>query len=154
MYQPFAVSLNNSEKGKQLIDVFFKNWKQAESDFTTIQENFKTGYPVDIWYESESDAATLYFQFAIPGVNPDDVLITKSKDGDLRVKYERTDADDDKRRYVSRAISRKSFDLAWKIPRRFDVDSLEANFYQGLLTIKIPRSQSSLPETVKINVTE
>lgn len=148
-YQPFATVLRN--KPESLIDVLFKNALKTDFPFQNLGHEFKTGYPVDIYYENLETDPTLNFEFALPGVDPTDVEITKTKDGELHVKYEtkRHDASSN-RDYYSRSISKRNFDLIWKIPKRFDLDKMTAKFKNGLLTISIPRSQNSIPETVTI----
>ena len=152
-YQPFATALNNQEES--LLDVLFKNSLKSNFRFRNLEQNFSTGYPVDIYYENlnSDQAATLNFEFALPGVEPSDVEITRTKDGELRVKFDR-EVTQTNRDYYARAISRRKFDLVWKIPKRFSLERMDAKFKNGLLTITIPKSEDSIPETVKITVSE
>lgn len=152
-YQPFATAITTKREESPL-DVLFKNMLTTDFPFKNLDHGFKTGYPLDIFYQDlEGPNPTLNFEFALPGVEPSDVEITKTKDGELRVKYEAQKSETPARDYFSRTISKRAFDLVWKIPRRFDLQKMEAKFKNGLLSISIPRSSDSIPESVEI-VTE
>lgn len=137
-----------------LADVLFRNLLDAAGTFKIVDDRLKTGYPVDIYFENlnaDEKLVTMNFDFALPGVKPDSIQITRNSDGELRVKFDRP-VDTSDREYVVRTISKKSFDLSWRISRKFDLTRLESFWKDGLLTIKIPRSAESLPETVEVKV--
>lgn len=141
---------------EQFSEIFFRNLLDADSGLRLFNANTRTGYPVDIFFENlqmenDSGKTTLNFQFALPGVLPTDVKITRTNDGELRVRYDKPKSNES-RDYISKSISSKSFDLSWKISGKFDLSKLESTWLNGLLTISIPQSVESLPEQVEIKL--
>lgn len=136
-----------------LADILFRNLLNSYDSFKIVDSGLKPGYPVDIYFENLDDERNVLmkFEFALPGVKPEDVSVTRNSDGELRVRFDKP-KDDTSKEYVVRTISRKSFDLSWKISRKFDISKLESTWSNGLLTITIPRSQDSLPETVEVKI--
>ena len=47
-------------------------------------------------------------------------------------------------------IRRSSFDLGWKISRRFNLSDIKAEMKNGLLTLSVPYSEESKPKSIKI----
>lgn len=137
-----------------LADLFFRNLLDAGDNFKIVDNRLKPGYPVDIYFEGldgDEKLAVMKFEFALPGVTPENVKITRNSDGELRVKFDKPE-NTVAREYVVRTISRKSFDLSWRISRKFDLSKLESVWKDGLLTISIPRSVETLPETVEVKI--
>ncbi len=129
-------------------DIFVKNFFDTKTDFEAVANSGKLNYPVDI---SQTPDA-LILEIACVGVDVSDIKITKTP-GLLHIKYNRQS--DDKstanRTYISKSISRKSFDLGYKIPAKFDLDKISAQMDKGLLTITIPMKEDALPQEVIIN---
>jgi HSP20 family molecular chaperone IbpA len=122
-------------------DIVWKNFFDANSQFNTIDN--KINYPVDI-YETEDG---LRFELAVVGLDKEDLDI--QTDGDtLRVSHERKQ--EQERSYVQRGIAKRSFDLAWKVALKFDLNKLEAKLDKGLLIIDIPYADEKAPKKVKI----
>jgi HSP20 family molecular chaperone IbpA len=122
-------------------DIVWKNFFDANSQFNTIDN--KINYPVDI-YETENG---LRFELAVVGLDKEDLDI--QTDGDtLRVSHERQQ--EQERSYVQRGIAKRSFDLAWKVALKFDLNKLEAKLDKGLLIIDIPYADEKAPKKVKI----
>lgn len=122
-------------------DIVWKNFFDANSTFNTIDS--KINYPVDI-YETEDG---LRFELAVVGLDKEDLDI--HTDGDtLRVSHERQQ--EQERSYIQRGIAKRSFDLAWKVALKFDLNKLEAKLDKGLLIIDIPYADEKAPKKVKI----
>ncbi len=122
-------------------DIVWKNFFDANSQFNTIDN--KINYPVDI-YETENG---LRFELAVVGLDKEDLDI--HTDGDtLRVSHERQL--EQERSYIQRGIAKRSFDLAWKVALKFDLNKLEARLDKGLLIIDIPYADEKAPKKVKI----
>ena len=122
-------------------DIVWKNFFDANSTFNTIDS--KINYPVDI-YETEDG---LRFELAVVGLDKEDLDI--HTDGDtLRVSHERQL--EQERSYIQRGIAKRSFDLAWKVALKFDLNKLEAKLDKGLLIIDIPYADEKAPKKVKI----
>jgi HSP20 family protein len=124
-------------------DVVWKNILDSNSTFNTIES--KINYPVDI-YETETG---LRFELAVVGLNKEDLDIQVESDI-LRIKHERPDQEVPIGKYLQRGIARRSFDLAWKIASKLNLNKLEANMDKGLLIIDIPYAEEKAPKKVTI----
>lgn len=123
-------------------DIVWKNFFDSESTFSTFQH--KINYPVDI-YETEKG---LRFELAVVGLDKEDVQIQVEGDV-LRVSHNKSEQQNDTH-YIQRGIARRSFDLAWKIAIRFDLNKLNASMDKGLLILDIPLSENKTVKSIKI----
>jgi HSP20 family molecular chaperone IbpA len=130
-------------------DILFKNFFNNGSLFAPVIDR-RIGHPVDI-YENESG---LHFEIAGSGLTKDDINILIEGDV-LRVSY--TKPEDDKCcevndcKYYHRGISKKSFNLGYRIPlAKYNLGKAEAAMEHGLLRIDIPITNEAKPKTLKI----
>ena len=122
-------------------DIVWKNFFDVNSNFNTIQQ--KINYPVDI-YETDNG---LRFELAVVGLDKEDIDI--QIDGDtLRISHDKKT--EQEQSYIQRGIARRSFDLAWKISSKLDLNKLEAKLDKGLLIIDIPYASEKAPKKVTI----
>jgi len=152
--------------GLEPSDLLFRNFfDNIDNFFMPVLDNkawSKVNYPVDI-YETED---SLNIEIAVPGIDKEDIHIEEC-DGTLTVSYEkRTEhspekasdstelqvMNDNDRNWVRRGISRKSFNMGWKISNKFDLKKIDANMDKGLLQIKVPRAKEKdkLKKLIKI----
>jgi len=136
-------------QGLSPYELVFKNFFDAASEYTSVSSegDVKHNYPVNIGVADEA----LILQIACVGVNPQDIKIQKSRDT-LRLKYSRQADKDSKINWVSKKISRSSFDLGYKISAKYDLEKLETLWENGLLTIKIPIAEGEQFQEVEIKV--
>ena len=124
------------------LDIVWKNFFDGHSTFNTHQQ--KINYPVDI-YETDKG---LRFELAVVGLEKSDLDITV--DGDtLRVSHEKAEQEEEKN-YIQRGITRRSFDLAWKVASKFNLNKLNAEMDKGLLVIDVPYTESKEPKKITI----
>jgi HSP20 family protein len=126
-------------------DVLFKNFFNHESFFTPVIDT-RIGHPVDI-FEDESG---LHFEIAGTGLTKSDINI--SVEGDvLKVSYKKEDLEETEKKFFHRGITRKSFDLGYRIPlSKYDLSAAEAEMENGLLRIDIPIAEQAKPKTLTI----
>jgi len=124
-------------------DIVWKNFFDGQSNFNSIQH--KINYPVDI-YETETG---LRFELAVVGLDKEDLNISVESDI-LRITHDKKE--EAERSYLQKGITRRSFDLAWKVASKFDLGNLEASLNKGLLIIDIPYSESKAPKKIEIKV--
>lgn len=122
-------------------DIVWKNFFDANSNYNTIQQ--KINYPVDI-YETENG---LCFELAVVGLDKEDLDIQIEADT-LRVKHE--GKTDNERNYIARGIAKRSFDLAWKVASKFELNKLTAKLDKGLLILEIPYADAKAPKKINI----
>jgi HSP20 family protein len=134
-------------------EVLFKDFMKTSQSFDTVINRTMYDYPVDILETPKG----LQIEIAAVGLDKQDIKI-KIEDNDiLRVVYfkkERQLSDEaitaDDPSYIHRGITRRSFNLGWKVSAKFDLEKLEAKLDKGLLIIQIPFSEKSEPKTIQI----
>lgn len=127
-------------------DILFKDFFNASSTFVSPIDQ-KIGHPVDIYETKEG----LFFEIAATGLSKQDIKI--SIEGDiLRIVHNKVEESVDKTevRYYNKGISKRSFNLGYKIARRFDLEGIDAQMKDGLLTIYLPHTEENKPQQVKI----
>jgi HSP20 family molecular chaperone IbpA len=124
-------------------DIVWKNFLNSNSTFNTFQE--KINYPVDI-YETETG---LRFELAVVGLDKSDIDILVESDI-LRITHDKQITEEVEKSYLQRGITRRSFDLAWKIASKFNLVKLDAKLDKGLLIIDIPYAEEKAPKKVTI----
>tara|TARA_E500000318_G_C3504279_1_gene189607 strand:+ start:473 stop:895 length:423 start_codon:yes stop_codon:yes gene_type:complete len=126
-------------------DILVKNFFQKEEEFTT-PNNRIINHPLDI-FEDENG---LYFDIACTGLTKKQVKI--NVEGDiLKVSYDKKKTDNNEGiHFYHSGIAKRSFNLGWKIARRFDLSKIEATMKDGLLKLFIPLTPDSKPKTVSI----
>lgn len=132
------------QKGS-IFDLLVKNFHQSDTDFLPLIEA-KVGHPVDIYETKEG----LHLDIACTGINKEDIEV-KIEGDILRVKYEKPKEEvDPDIVYQQRGITRKSFNLGWKLASRFDLGQADAKFVNGLLEVRVPFAEAAKPKTLKI----
>ncbi len=135
-------TLNINERNP--FDILFRNFFNAEDQFAPAL-NSKQPHPLDIYYDDEG----LHFEVACTGLTKDDLDI--SVEGDLlKISYKKPKSEIDFSGYIYHGLSRKSFDLGYKISPKFNLNKIGAEMENGLLKLYIPISEESKPKTVKI----
>ena len=126
------------------LDILVKNFFQSEEQFQT-PNNKIINHPVDI-YEDEDG---IYFDIACTGLNKKQIDVNVENDI-LKVSYKKDKDDPDDYQYHYQGIAKRSFNLGWKIARRFDLSKIEASMKDGLLKLFIPLTPENKPKSVSI----
>ena len=125
-------------------DILVKNFFEQDSQFDKVNHR-AVGHPVDIWEDNEG----LTLEVACVGLNKSDVDVD-IEDDVLKVSYSKKDGSNESAHYHYRGVKKSSFDLGWKIARRFDLTKASANMENGLLKILVPFSKAAKPTSLKI----
>ena len=133
------------EKHFSPLDILVKNFFNTEEQFQT-PNNKILNHPVDIYEDKEG----LHFDIACTGLTKKQIEL-KVEDDVLRVSYTKKDnkKEEDLHIYHS-GIAKRSFNIGWKIARRFALSEIEASMKDGLLKLFIPLTPESKPKTVSI----
>ena len=125
-------------------DILVKNFFEQDSQFDKVNHR-AVNHPVDIWEDKEG----LTLEVACVGLNKSDVDVD-IEDDMLKVSYSKQEGSNESAHYHYRGVKKSSFDLGWKIARRFDLTKASANMENGLLKILIPFSIAAKPKSLKI----
>jgi len=130
-------------------DILFKNFFNNDSLFSSVGVDTKIGHPVDI-YENENG---LHFEVAGTGLTKEDIKINIESDI-LRISYNKNEdakcCEVNDCKYLHRGISRKSFNLGYRISSKFNLNLAEAEMENGLLKISIPFAEEAKPKQLII----
>ena len=126
-------------------DILFRNLFNAESQFAPAFQS-KQPHPVNIFYND----AGLHFEVACTGLTKKDIVI--DIEGDiLKISYKKPVDEEIHPGMIHHGLSKKSFDLRYKIAPKFNLGGIDAKLTNGLLEIYIPVAEESKPKTIKIN---
>ena len=90
-------------------------------------------FPTDLFFKNFFDTQTEFQSFTdVKPQYPVDIKVTDAGE------------------YIHRGITRKSFNMGWKIAPRYDLSQIEAVMKNGLLSITIPLFEEAKPKTIKI----
>ena len=124
-------------------DSLIKDFFNSETEFRPADQT-KINHPVDIYEANDG----LNIDIACVGLTKKDIEITVEGDI-LKVEYNRDKSKKDES-YVHRNIAKRSFNLGWRISRRFDLSKLNAKLELGLLQLSAPLTEDNKPKTVTI----
>jgi|TARA_B100000780_G_scaffold202628_1_gene143748 HSP20 family protein len=125
-------------------DILFRNHFNADSTFQPASDT-KQSHPLNIFFDDEG----LHFEVACTGLTKKDVIL--DIEGDiLKISYKKPEDEDFHEGTIHRGLSKKSFDLRYKIAPKFDLSKTDAVLENGLLDIFIPLAEEAKPKSIKI----
>ena len=134
------------EKHFSPLDILVKNFFNAEQEEFQQPNNRIINHPVDIY----EDKTGLYFDIACTGLTKKQIEL-KVEDDILRVIYTKKDDKEEKDLHIYHSgIAKRSFNIGWKIARRFSLPEIEASMKDGLLKLFIPLTPESKSKTNSI----
>jgi HSP20 family protein len=97
------------------------------------------------------DENGLTFEIACVGLDKKDVKISIESDI-LKVSYDKGSQQKStpEKRYYHTGVRKSSFNLGWKVARRFNLAKANAEMVNGLLCIQIPLANEAKPKTLTI----
>ena len=129
--------------GLSPFDILIKDFFNQDTEFRPAHQT-KINHPVDIYEANDG----LNIDIACVGLTKKDIELTVEGDI-LKVEYNRDKSKNDET-YVHRNIAKRSFNLGWRISRRFNLAKLEAKLELGLLHLFAPLTEDNKPKTVTI----
>ena len=91
---------------------------------------------------------TFVLSALVPGLKADDLNIQVLEDV-VRIEGEFHANDED---YLLRELPNGSFRRALRLPTEIDADKVEARITDGVLTLRLPKTESARPKKIKIAV--
>jgi HSP20 family protein len=128
-------------------DILFKDLFKDTENFVPAYAT-KPPHPLDI-YETKDG---LVFEVACTGIEKDAVRISTEDRDVIKITYEKPkEVDNTEINYIHKGIAKRSFNLAYKVASKYDLEGSTAKMENGLLTITIPYAEASKPRTLKID---
>ncbi len=130
---------------RQTMDRLFDDGYARPWRFLTTDDALRL--PVDI-AETENE---IDIKAEMPGMNPNEVEITIQDDALVIRGEHREETEDNKKDYRRREIRYGSFHRSIPLPSRVDAEHATADFNNGVLHLRLPRSESAKPKQIKVN---
>ena len=125
-------------------DILFRNHFHADSTFQPAA-NTKQPHPLNIFYDDKG----LHFEVACTGLTKNDVILDIEGDT-LKISYKKPEDEKFHEGTIHQGLSKKSFDLRYKIAPKFNLSKTDATLENGLLDIFIPLAEEAKPKSIKI----
>ena len=107
-----------------------------------------TTLPLDILER----AGELVIRAAIPGIDPND-LDVQVEENVLTIRGEsRQESESGEEKVYRREIATGRFARSVRLPEGLDLNRIDAEFRNGIVTITLPRQPEEKPKTLKVNV--
>ena len=104
--------------------------------------------PVDI---HETDDAYV-LEADLPGMTKDDISLTVLEDRITLTGTRKREKKHEERGYSRYERSEGSFERSFRIQGGIDADKVEAQFVNGVLTVKLPKPEEQKPRQIEVNV--
>jgi len=126
-------------------DILFHNFFHPSSGFLSAA-TAKHPHTLNMFYTDDK----LHFEVACTGLAKEDVNV--NIEGDiLKISYKKPEEEETLHPgTIYRGLSKRSFDLGYKISAKYDLSKAEAKLENGLLEIFIPVSEKAKPKSLKI----
>jgi HSP20 family protein len=126
-------------------DILFHNFFHPTSGFLSASTT-KQPHPLNIFY----DKTGLHFEVACTGLTKDDVKLD-IEDDILKISYEKPEEEKSFHSgTIVNGLSKRSFNLGYKISSKYDLSKADGKLENGLLTIFITITEKAKPKTIKI----
>jgi len=106
--------------------------------------------PVDLWETKDA----YHLRADVPGVTPDELEINATSDS-ISISGEvkgQADVTEDGWLRQERRVGK--FQRAFSLPVAVDPSKVEATFENGVLSLVLPKAESTKPRTIKVNATK
>jgi HSP20 family protein len=110
--------------------------------------NSATILPIDV-YEQDGN---FIVRAAVPGVAPEDLNVQVEKNVlSISGEHKQAEATEDTKVY-RREVNYGTFSRSVRLPENLNLEAVDAEFKNGVVTISIPKIEEPKPQPIKINV--
>ncbi len=131
----------------RVFDAFFKGFDMVP--FKTARERFGGFYP---FLDVKENDKEIDIKAELPGMDEKDVEVLLA-DNSVTIKGEKKEEKEDKDKdyyYMERSYG--AFNRVVPLPQGLDMDKAEANYKNGVLTIKIPKTEEAKAKVKKVSI--
>lgn len=146
VYQPSASYTNLRDEMDRLFDVAFPALStfQREGFFGDLQGQF----PIDLYQEKDS----VVVRAELPGFRKEDLEVEVA-DGVLTIAgHQKTEAKGDQHKANGVTTQERRVSRAISLPDHLTLDKIQATYENGVLTVKLPKSEEVKPKQIAIEV--
>lgn len=115
-----------------------------DADYENQTEN-QVWFPVDIKVENEAFELTAL----LPGLSPEDLNIQVVNET-VTISGEIKERRDTKANYLLAEIPNGYFSRTFTLPLPLDANGADANYENGLLTLRVPKAEAARPRMIKV----
>lgn len=128
---------------RSIFDDFFA--PSLLDEFFTTQPTLSS-VSADIWEEKDN----IFVKMALPGIKKEDIKITINEDNICITGQSKMEEENNKdRKYYFRSME-NSFEQSFNLPTKVNPDSVDAEFKDGVLTVKLPKADEVKPREIEI----
>lgn len=134
---------------RDMMDRLFEDAFIQPRDWMMNQGFSMSTLPLDM-YETKDDVVV---NTALPGVKPEDVDVTITGDTltiHAETKEESEDNKEKQGKYIRRERQYGEYTRTVTLPSGLKTDQAEASFDNGMLSLRIPKSEQQKPKTIQI----
>lgn len=114
------------------------------------EEEAELAFPVDV-YETDKE---IIVKAALPGVKPEEIDISVTSDS-LTIRGEsRHEEKVEKENFYRQEIRYGAFSRIVPLPAPIRAEEADAEYKDGLLTVKLPKKEEARPKTIKVRAKE
>lgn len=100
----------------------------------------------DIWEEKDD----IFVKMALPGVNKEDIKISIMEDSiNISGQTKKEEENNKEKKYYYRSME-SSFEQSFNLPTKIQSEKAEAEFKDGVLTVKLPKADAVKPKELEI----
>jgi HSP20 family protein len=126
-------------------------WKPLE-ELDEFFEHYVRPSTYDLAADVLEDENNIYVEMSTAGINPE-ALDIQTHDNVLRIRGTREEMHEKKGKHYSRKeIRRGRFEREISLPSTVDGTQAQADYFNGILKITLPKEKGKEPHRVKINV--
>ena len=138
---------NNILTLHKAMDRLFENsMNRIHEEIRHSQEDHYIIPRADAW-ENEDEVG---IELSLPGVKSDDVDITFEKDT-LTIAG-KISAHEEEKNWILRERRHGTFQRSFSLRVPIDIEKVEATYHDGLLVLRLPKSEASKPRKIAVNV--
>jgi len=136
----------------------FRPFRMLQQEFDDLFNRFSSDWDGGKWFSTSlatpcdlSETADAFqVRLDLPGIKPDDITVQVTGDV-LQISGERKEEKEDKGKTYHRLERRSGkFSQSVRLPSAVNEEKVQAEFHDGVLTITLPKTESTKTRTVKV----
>jgi HSP20 family protein len=141
LWDPFALVTDLQEEMNRLFETSFRR---------LMRPDFESGFVPAIDVVEEKDH--LLVKADLPGLSKDDITVTL-QDNYLTIRGEKKhEAEVKEANYYRRERLYGAFNRTIELPSYVDAKKIEAHFKDGVLTVRLPKTEEAKPKQIEVRV--